>query len=94
MNELSIRLSVLNSKTFATKVIADIVSNGSKVKTYEQRLFNQISQPNIKRMAEDIKKLIDTNYRSRRKQCHTLESQILKSALFHCGHQSMKHPDK
>lgn len=61
MNELSIRLSVLNSKTFATKVIADIVSNGSKVKTYEQRLFNQISQPNIKRMAEDIKKLIDTN---------------------------------
>lgn len=61
MNELSIRLSVLNSKTFATKVIADIVSNGAKIKTYEQRLFNQVSQLNIKRMAEDIKKLIDTN---------------------------------
>jgi hypothetical protein len=61
MNELAIQLSVINSQDFATRIIADIVSAGQKVKTYRARVFEQVKPATIKKMAEEIKTNIDRN---------------------------------
>lgn len=60
-NELAIQLSVINSQDFATRIIADVVSAGQKVKTYRARVFEQVKPATIKRMAEEIKTNIDRN---------------------------------
>lgn len=93
MVELSIRLSVLNSKTFATKVIADIVSNGTKVKTYEARVFEQISEETVIKMAEEIKTDIERKLNQALKSLCENDPELLSSTYMGTPYRVLLDPE-
>ena len=93
IGELSIRLSVLNSKTFATKVIADIVSNGTKVKTYEARVFEQISEETVLKMVEEVKTDIERKLNQALKSLYENDPELLSSTYMGTPYRVLLDPE-
>lgn len=61
--DLSIQISGISSKTFASQIIAEIVSEGKTIKTHTIRTAGQISKSDIRKIADLVKKKIDRNLR-------------------------------
>lgn len=60
---LAIYIYGISSKVFASQIIAEIISEGKKVKEYTVRTFGEVSKLQIRKIADAVKKKIDRNLR-------------------------------
>ena len=58
MLQLSVHIYVINSDTFASVIYTEVINEGYPTKEYEARLFDQISDETVHKMAEEIKENI------------------------------------
>lgn len=61
MSELAIYVYARSSKTFASLVTCDVISEGQRIKRFQERVLGEVKNSDVKKVAQAIQMQIDKN---------------------------------